>query len=175
MLNAMSVDLDWFKELLGALGPISVRRMFGGAGFYTEGRMIALEAFGSLYLKTDDETRARFAEAGGSPFVYDGKGKPIVMSYWTAPDEAMDSAEAMRAWAKLALEAALRAGPAKTVGAQRKAEKAAKRVSNKATPKKAALKKTTSEKAVAKNAVRKNLASKKVAAKKIAAKKTTKK
>jgi DNA transformation protein len=64
-------------------------------------------------LKTDDGTRPHFAEAGGRPFIYDGKGKPITMSYWTPPEEAMDSAEAMRPWARLALEAALRAAKAK--------------------------------------------------------------
>jgi DNA transformation protein len=144
----MTADHDWFKELLGSLGPISVRRMFGGAGFYADGRMIALDGFGSLYLKTDDRTRAKFAEAGGSPFVYDGKGKPIVMSYWTAPDEAMDSAEAMRPWAKLALEAAMRAGPAKAVGAKRANKKTTKRVSTEWTAKASASKKVAPKKAV---------------------------
>lgn len=138
----MGADLDWFRELLGGLGPISVRRMFGGAGFYADGRMVALEADGSLYLKTDPQTRARFAEAGGSPFVYDGKGKPVEMSYWTAPDEALDSPEAMRPWAMLALEAAMRAGAAKPPGNKPAAKKTA--VKKPAARKKPA-KKTASE------------------------------
>jgi DNA transformation protein and related proteins len=123
----MTADLDWFRELLGSLGPISVRRMFGGAGFYADGRMVALEADGSLYLKVDEQTRASFAEAGGSPFVYDGKGKSIVMSYWSVPDEAMDSAEAMRPWAKFALDAAWRAGAAKPAAKKAVVKKAVTR------------------------------------------------
>lgn len=148
----MGADLDWFRELLGGLGPISVRRMFGGAGFYAEGRIVALEADGSLYLKTDAQTRARFAEAGGSPFVYDAKGKPVEMSYWTAPDEAMDSPEAMRPWAMLALDAAMRAGAAKPAGKKAAAKKTAakkpaarKKPANKKPDKKKATKKTASE------------------------------
>jgi DNA transformation protein and related proteins len=107
-MRRQDTDNDWFRELLSAIGPISVRRMFGGTGYYAEGVMIALEAYDELYLKVDAETKARFAAAGGRPFVYDGKGKQMAMSYWTVPDEAMDAAEAMRPWAALALAAALR-------------------------------------------------------------------
>ena len=70
--------------------------MFGGAGLYVDGLIVALEVGGTLYLKTDEQTRQAFANAGGAPFVYEGKGKPITMSYWTAPDDAMDSSDVMR-------------------------------------------------------------------------------
>jgi DNA transformation protein len=130
-MSSRDEDLDWFRELLAPLGRITVRRMFGGAGLYADGLIVGLEVEGGLYLKTDDRTRERFAEAGGSPFVYDGKGKPIVMSYWTPPEDAMDSPEAMRPWARLALEAAQRAALA------RPAKKATKKTAKKATAKKA--------------------------------------
>jgi DNA transformation protein and related proteins len=164
----MSADLDWFRELLGSLGPISVRRMFGGAGFYADGRMIALEADGSLYLKVDEQTRARFAEAGGSPFVYEGKGKSVVMSYWTVPDEAMDSAEAMRPWATLALEAAWRVGAAKKTATK-------KSVTKKASTESAARKTSMqAQKPAARKAATKKAAGAKKSAEKVA-KKATKK
>lgn len=112
-MTGLSAEHAWFAELLGSLGPIPVRRMFGGAGFYVDGMMIALEAEGTLYLKADAESRPRFEAAGGHPFVYAGKGEPVTMQYWTPPDEAMDSPDAMRPWAQLAREAALRAAAAK--------------------------------------------------------------
>lgn len=124
-MTSRDEDLDWFRELLAPLGRITVRRMFGGAGLYADGLIVGLEVEGGLYLKTDDRTRAAFAEAGGSPFVYGGKGKPIVMSYWTPPEEAMDSPEAMRPWARLALEAAQRAAAARPV--KKTAKKSVKR------------------------------------------------
>ncbi len=133
-MTSRDEDLDWFRELLAPLGRITVRRMFGGAGLYADGLIVGLEVEGGLYLKTDEQTRAAFAEAGGSPFVYDGKGKPIVMSYWTPPEEAMDSPEAMRPWARLALDAAQRAAlsrPVKKV-AKKVAKKSAKKASGKA-------------------------------------------
>jgi len=112
-MAARHEDLEWFRELLAPLGGITIRRMFGGAGFYADGLMIAIEAGGSLYLKVDAATRPRFEAEGCAAFVYTGGEKPIAMSYWSAPDEAMDSPDAMRPWARYALEAAQRAAAAK--------------------------------------------------------------
>jgi DNA transformation protein and related proteins len=123
-MTARDEDIAWFCELLEPLGRITVRRMFGGAGLYADGLIVGLEIEGTLYLKTDGQTRQAFVDAGGAPFVYDGKGKPITTSYWTAPDDAMDSPEAMRAWARLALEASLRSAASK-----KPAKKAAKKSS----------------------------------------------
>jgi DNA transformation protein len=112
-MGARDEDLDWFRELLAPIGRITVRRMFGGAGLYADGLIVGLEVDGGLYLKTDEQTRQAFADAGGQPFVYLGQGRPVTMSYWTPPEEAMDSPEAMRPWARRAREAALRAAAAK--------------------------------------------------------------
>ena len=131
-MTARDEEIDWFRELLAPIGRITARRMFGGAGLYADGLIVGLEVAGSLYLKTDDQTRQAFADAGSQPFVYDGKGKPVTMSYWTPPEEAMDSPDAMRPWARLALEAALRAARAKPAGASAK-----KRTTKKAAKKKA--------------------------------------
>ena len=115
-MGARDEDIAWFRELLAPIGRVTARRMFGGAGLYADGVIVGLEVAGSLYLKTDDRTRQAFADAGGQPFVYDGKARPVTMSYWTPPEEAMDSPEAMRPWARLALEASLRAAAAKPSG-----------------------------------------------------------
>lgn len=113
-MTARDEDLAWFRELLESLGTITVRRMFGGAGLYVDGLIVGLEIEGTLYLKADASSRDLFADAGGRPFVYDGRDKQVtVASYWTPPDEAMDSPEAMRPWARLALEAALRSAASK--------------------------------------------------------------
>ena len=69
--------------------------MFGGYGVYHDSVMIALVAEGILYLKTDEETRPQFAAAGCTPCIFESKGKTIEMSYWSAPEDAMDSAAAM--------------------------------------------------------------------------------
>jgi len=107
---------DHCVELLSAHGAARARRMFGGHGLYLEGLMVGLVAAEQLYLKTDATTRPRFEAAGGRPFVYrrgrDAAGV-ATLGYWTPPEEALDSPEAMRPWARLALEAAPRAQAAK--------------------------------------------------------------
>ncbi len=96
-------------ELLSALGPVRVARMFGGHGLYVDGRFLALIAADTLYLKTDDAQRARFVDAGCRPFTFQAaSGKRSVLGYWSAPHDAMETPAAMLPWARLALAAALR-------------------------------------------------------------------
>ncbi|MBX3621474.1 MAG: TfoX/Sxy family protein [Rhizobacter sp.] len=97
-------------ELLHPLGPARSRRMFGGHGFYVDDVFIAIASGDRLYLKADDLTRPRFEAAGCEPFSYAGADDHVtVLSYWTAPDDAMESPMLMQPWARLAMEAALRA------------------------------------------------------------------
>ncbi|AMP07109.1 TfoX/Sxy family protein [Collimonas pratensis] len=105
--------IDYIRELLEPFGAISARRMFGGYGIYHDSVMIGLVADSTLFLKTDELTRPQFAAAGCRPFVTESKGKPIEMSYWSAPEDAMDSANAMTPWARLAYAAAVRKANAK--------------------------------------------------------------
>lgn len=109
----MDADIEWFRELLGCLGPIRARRMFGGWGLYAEERMIALVADGELYLKARAEDHAALSATGSTPFVYRSATREVAMSYWRAPAEALDDAEAMRPWARRALAAALAMPPPK--------------------------------------------------------------
>jgi DNA transformation protein len=106
-------EIDHLLELLEPFGPLTARRMFGGWGVYAGGPMVAIVIDGELLLKTDPATRAVFEQAGCRPFVYRARGREVPMSYWSVPDAALDSAEAMQPWARLALEAAARAAQAK--------------------------------------------------------------
>jgi len=121
MANARDEFTSHCIDLLSPLGPVRTRRMFGGVGFYLDEVFIALIAFERLYLKVDSLTRSRFEAAGCQPFVYDGAGKSVTMSYFTAPEDAMESPPLMQNWARLALEAALRARSAKPASAPRRA------------------------------------------------------
>lgn len=112
----MAVDtseIDHLLELLEPFAPLSARRMFGGWGVYADGAMLAAVLDGELLLKVDAGTREAFEAAGCHPHVYrmrgrDGQARNMPMSYWSVPDAALDSAEAMRPWAAMALEAARR-------------------------------------------------------------------
>jgi DNA transformation protein and related proteins len=102
-------------ELLAPLGAVQARKMFGGWGVSCDGLSIGLIAWERLYLKVDAQTKPAFAQAGCEPFIYEGKHKPIEMSYWTVPADAMDAPHLMAPWAQLAMQAALRAANAKAV------------------------------------------------------------
>jgi len=92
--------------LLMPLGPVRARAMFGGWGLYLDAVMFALIAGEQLYLKVDATSRERFAAAGSEPFTYRGRGKPIEMSYWRAPEGSLDGPDGLLPWAELALAAA---------------------------------------------------------------------
>ncbi|MCR9220402.1 MAG: TfoX/Sxy family protein [Alphaproteobacteria bacterium] len=111
----MSVDagyLAFVRDLYdqAGLGSVTTRRMFGGAGVFRDGVMVALIADETLYLKTDAQTRPRFEAAGLPPFTYQRAGKPaVVMSYALCPDEALEDPDAFADWAGEAMAAARRA------------------------------------------------------------------
>lgn len=101
-------------ELLSGLGPARARAMFGGVGLYVDDLFIALIADGRLYLKSGSAHEAAFAAAGCEPFRYTMKdGRTMTMAYRTAPEEALESPQAMHPWARRAMEAALVAANAK--------------------------------------------------------------
>ncbi|MFB2553248.1 TfoX/Sxy family protein [Ensifer soli] len=97
------------EDMFQSLGPVTIRRMFGGKGIYSDGRILALEIYGEVLLKADAETAPVFEAAGSRQWTYDGKGKPVRMPYWSIPDSALDDPDDMAQWIRLAKEASLRA------------------------------------------------------------------
>lgn len=110
-------------ELLNPLGPVRARRMFGGQGLYVDELFVAIIVGEQLYLKTDGESRSRFEAVGCEPFRYQKQGEWTSLGYFRPPEEAMESPALMQPWARLALEAALRARAAKLIVKPRPARK----------------------------------------------------
>ncbi len=101
--------LEHLRDLLSGAGPVSARRMFGGAGLYASGVMFALVADDVLYLKADERTSERFRQEGLAPFTYNGRGRLVQLSYWRAPERLYDDPEEMASWAQEAIAVAQRA------------------------------------------------------------------
>lgn len=110
--------VDHVADLLAPLGA-TVRRMFGGHGLFLDGLMFALVADDRLYFKADDENRALFEDAGSEPFTYLRRGKPASLSYFSAPDDALEDREVLLHWAGHGIAAARRAAAAKRKPAKR--------------------------------------------------------
>lgn len=109
---------DYCCELLSGVGNTTAKRMFGGWSIYVDGLSIAwiidLTPKGTgnnekLYLKASNETRAQYEDAGCQRFIYEAKGVEKSVNYYTAPDEAMESPDAMLPWARLAMTCAVQA------------------------------------------------------------------
>ena len=96
---ASSGFVDYVLELLEPLGGCSARAMFGGHGIYRDGGIFGLVINDRLYLKADAQTEAEFVEAGSAAFVYQGKDRAVQMSYWSLPEDALESSEEMARWA----------------------------------------------------------------------------
>lgn len=116
MVGAMSASagfIELLKDTMRGLGPVSVRRMFGGAGVYADGVMFALIADDTLYLKADASTQAAFEAEGLPRFGYEARNKRIDLPYWRAPERLLDDSDEMTEWAGAALAVARRSAAAK--------------------------------------------------------------
>lgn len=101
-------DPDHIAELFSAFGPVTVRRMFGGAGIFASGMMIGLISDDEIYLKADAQTAPTFEAEGMKPFAYGAKRRRVVMSYWRMPERLLDEPDEIGQWARAALGAAQR-------------------------------------------------------------------
>lgn len=105
-------------ELLSGLGPLRLKRMFGGAGLYCGELFFALADDEAIYIKADDVNEAAFIAEVCPAFTYPGKdGEALTLRYRRLPDPAMDDPDEAVRWARLGVEAAARAkAPRKRVG-----------------------------------------------------------
>ena len=100
---------DDITPRLTLMGPVTGRRMFGGFGIFIEGLMFGLVADNVLYLKVDDGNRPHSEAAGSQPFTYQGKSKPIQMSYWKVPEDVFGDGAGLVEWGTESHAAARRA------------------------------------------------------------------
>jgi DNA transformation protein len=102
------------EDLFRDLGPVRIRRMFGGSGIYENGRMFAIATGGEIYLKADEASRSDFEAAGSRPFTYAAKGRTVTLGYWLMPEDGIDDPAGAARWARLAIAAAERAAARRT-------------------------------------------------------------
>jgi DNA transformation protein len=102
--------LAFLQDQLRGLGRVTSRRMFSGAGLYSDGVIFALILRGTLYFKVDDGNRAAYQAEGLEPFSYEAAGqKRTIGAYWQVPERLFDDPDEMLEWARAALAAGRRA------------------------------------------------------------------
>lgn len=108
----MASDKSVCDEIIARLtpmGPVTGRSMFGGFGIFMEGVMFGLIAGDELFLKVDNKNQPSFESADSEPFTYQGKSKPVKMSYWKVPAGVFSDQQRLIDWSTDALAAAKRA------------------------------------------------------------------
>lgn len=116
---------DFVRELFEGLGPVQIKRMFGGAGGYADGVMFLLIAGDVIHLKVDDALKAELREAGSGPFIWvpdkgPRKGEHVEMGYWRLPESALDDPDEAVMWGRKALAVARAKAAAKPKRTTRK-------------------------------------------------------
>lgn len=80
-------------ETLDSLGAVSWKKMFGRAGIFADGSMLALiDADAQLHLKVDDANRARFEAAGSE--------KHARMPNFSVPPDVREDVRQLLEWAR---------------------------------------------------------------------------
>jgi len=107
---AVSADFKaYVEELFAGLGFVRLKPMFGVVAVYADDLMLAIVAEDTLYFRVDDEVRPQFEAAGSAPFTFNTRdGREVPISFWRAPDDAMEGADEAEPWARLSLSVALR-------------------------------------------------------------------
>jgi DNA transformation protein len=104
----------WVQEALEPLGAVTMRRMMGGATLYLDGTVFAILDEGEIWFKSDAQADAVWDAQECERFTMTMKdGRVDTMNYRRGPLDVYDDPEAMQRWARLALEAGLRAAAKK--------------------------------------------------------------
>ncbi len=104
----MPITESQINFILAQLEPISGvehRRMFGGVGFFKQGKMFGmLKSDGTFLLKVDDSNRQDFIARGMSAFSSNKKGGS--MPYYEVPADVIENADYLVSWAQKSIEIA---------------------------------------------------------------------
>lgn len=89
-------------------GPITARAMFGGYGIYFDKLIFAVLVEDKLYFRVDETNEKDFEQYRSKPLVFEGKNRPVVMSYFTLPEKVLNDPSLLPLWIKKAKDTSLR-------------------------------------------------------------------
>ncbi|MEZ5957995.1 MAG: TfoX/Sxy family protein [Hyphomonadaceae bacterium] len=120
---------EYVKELFAGLGPVQIKRMFGGAGGYADGVMFLLLADDTIHIKVDEALKVELREEGSGPLEWTPQngpraGETIDLGYWRLPDSALDDPDEAALWGRKALAIAkAKAKPKKKAAPKKKVKR----------------------------------------------------
>lgn len=93
---------QFIDEQLDLIEGVYGKKMFGGVGYFVDGKIFACIMGGVLRLKTDENTSKKYSDKGME--AYKVPGKKMTMPYFEVPQEILENKELLREWSLEALE-----------------------------------------------------------------------
>lgn len=124
-MSVRDEQLTWIVDQLAELGPVHVRRMFGAAGLYFDGRIFGIVDDDVVYFKVGDENRLDYVERGMEAF----RPTPgeVSMSYFEVPGDVLEDSGELAEWARKACAAGAAAPKKRAASASRKPARGSRR------------------------------------------------
>lgn len=91
-------------DVFEGIDGITSKSMFGGFGFYRNGKIFGIIADGKLYFKVGSNNKKDYEERGSKPFVYQARGRDMTISYWELPADIMEDREQLVEWIEKSLK-----------------------------------------------------------------------
>ena len=107
------LDPEFLRDLFAQFRPVTIRRMFSGAGLFADGVMFGLVVRDVIYLKADETSIPDFEREASQPFTYTrgkstGRASQHSLPYWRLPERLYDDPDELAVWAERALAVAER-------------------------------------------------------------------
>ena len=115
--------LDYLADQLRGFGPVTMRRMFSGAGLFRGDTMFGLVSRDVLHFKVNDANRPDYLAAGAKVFTYSRLGRDAhLTSYYEVPIDILEDPDLLAEWARRAWSAAQAKAKSKPAPAKKKVE-----------------------------------------------------
>lgn len=96
---------EYVTKQLESFGEFETKKMFGGLGYFRDGRMFGAIMHGAFRLKGDNETAKDYAPYGFGKHKI--PGKKMEMPYYQVPEEILKNKKKLKVWADKAHTVAL--------------------------------------------------------------------
>ena len=97
---------EFILDQLSGLEPVTTKNMFGGVGFFFDGKMFGMIGGGSFRLKVDESNRDKYSSLGLSAYMSSEKKKG--MPYYEVPPEILENNEELLAWSRESIRIAFK-------------------------------------------------------------------
>ena len=100
-------SINFILDQLKTLDPVHPKRMFGGVGFFKEGKMFGmLNNRGTFLLKVDHTNESDYLDRDMAPFSHE-KNKTSKMPYYEVPLDVLENSGELSIWADKSIKIAI--------------------------------------------------------------------